>query len=92
MELESNNLSKTEVPKQGMKHIFECKVYLIGYFFFCKNTTFASNVLFNTIIGSFADSRWAYAIMNCPLCGIVGIIGVVVVIVVVIGIICGQSS
>ena len=38
------------------------------------------------LIGSFADSRWAYAIMNCPSCGVIVIGGVVV------GIVCGQSS
>ena len=38
------------------------------------------------VVGSFADSRWAYAIMNCPLCVIVGIIiGIIVII-------CGWSS
>ena len=45
------------------------------------------NSYFGILIGSFADSRWAYAIMNCPSCVIVGIvIGVVIII------ICGQSS
>ena len=34
------------------------------------------------LVGSFSDSRWAYAIMNCPSCGVVVVIGVV----------CGQSS
>ena len=39
------------------------------------------------IFGSFADSIWVYAIMNCPLCVVIGvIIGVIIIV------ICGRSS
>ena len=47
-----------------------------------------SFIIYN-LFGSFAESRWAYAIMNCPLCVVVG---VVIIIVVIIVIVCGQSS
>ena len=67
--------SETSALLQDTLTILCCKVrYIYCKIFWLHN---------NSVFGSFADSRWAYAIMNCPSCVVVGVVVVII---------CGQSS